>query len=368
MLIRKIIYLSLSIRKDLRMSFIIRFFLIFVFSTVLVGCKKQQYDNDTLVTNIDSTTVKISTFYHTFSGYGEIEPLQSMLLVAKFNGIIHLNITKNLHYNKGERIFSLTGKEIELLRQDLSSELKVAQANIQYINEVMKRKKSLKDKQLISVEEWQQFQKYYAEAEQKLLEAKINFNYFQNMTEYRAPREGILMNVEFSQGGYVQKGQTLARFWSSSGIKLVGQFYGDPAIIQQDKSLEIVINDSLKATGDLIYLEKAINRKTGGRTFWIVLDTLKSNLDQGSFVKFLLRYAPYKAAAVPESALVMEHDKFYVVISENGKYQNQQVEVGRGNCGLREIINGPPPGTLILTLGAFEIFYSHLKHTMKVKD
>ncbi len=88
----------------------------------------------------------------------------------------------------------------------------------------------------------------------------------------------------------------------------------------------------------------------------------------GSFVKYELKYAPYRARAVPQAALIREDNNYFVVTVNKGKFKNQSVTVGRKNGQFRELISGPPVGTKIVTQGAFEYFYKNLEQTMGVQD
>jgi RND family efflux transporter MFP subunit len=342
--------------------------LLFLLLSALLMCSKKRSGTHPAAFDIDSTAVCLARFYDTYTGYGKIEPTRSTDLVAQFDGNIHFMIKEDSHYYPDEVIFRLEGDAIGLQRQELSSTLEIARTNLQFIQERMDRSRTLEERDLVSTEAWQDILKEYQNADQTFRQAQSASDYFGKMTCYKAPFNGIVSDLEINQGDYIEKGRYLARFNAIPEAKLTGQIYEKPIPFIPDSVIHVTIQDSLDITGRLTYIEKAINTETGGRTFWIVLDTLPRSLELGSFVKFSLRYAPCQAPAVPVDALIMDRMQFYVVVIRNGIFENQRVTLGRENGNFREIVDGPPVGIRIVTKGAFEVFYSHLKNTMNVED
>ncbi len=316
----------------------------------------------------DSTAVMQSVFYCTYSGYGKLAGSQSTDLVVRFPGNIHLRIKKTPVYKKGEIIYVLSGRDVDQHRIELTAAAKSARAEFQLAREQLERRKKLKREEFVSIESWQKLERNFEVTKQNLKKAESDLKYFKEMIRFRAPFNGILSGLAVSQGDYVTAGTTIGQILGIVRRKLVGTYYGNRLELAGSGRLHISLNDSVQTTGTVLLLSPSIQPNTGGHLLWIQLDSLGMEIIPGSFAKYELKYAPYRARAVPEAALVREGNKYFVVTVHKGKFKNQLVTVGRRNGGFRELISGPPVGTKIVTKSAFEYFYKNLEQTMGVQD
>ena len=332
---------------------------------VLAACGTEDPETDRILqTAIHTADVRLASFYHRYSGQGQLESEQCTTLVAKFNGEITFHFKKDMRYHKGNVIFTLSGKEIDRKRQELQTSRSIAHTNFDLAQKIYERKKQLKPRQYIATKELDQAKHDFETAAQEVAAADSVAAYFRDMTQFRAPYSGTLDNIAVNQGEYVSQGKVVARFLSASGLKLVGQYYGHGAELPRDSVINMTLDDSLGTTGYLHYFEEAVDQTSGGHTFWIHIDSKTSGLQPGMFVKYELFYAPYEARAVPDSALVEENNRRYVVTVENGHYKNVPVKTGRMWQHWVELREGPPPSTKVITRGAFEIFHRALQQDM----
>lgn len=339
-----------------------------VLVAALMGCHADRSDSGPLRIKTDSSAVVLKTFYHTATGYGRIEAAATADLIAHFDGYIRFNVKPSPVYRKGELVYRLQGQSIDRQRQELRSAARIARAQFHYAKELLERKKSLKNKHFISQEEWQRLYRDFEVNQQEMIRADSLLAFFEKTTQFRAPFNGTLRNIRVAQGSYVEKDQKFAEFLSGSGMKLVGNIFEGASLPPADSLIQVVLNDSLSATGRIIYLEQAVNPQTGGREFWLAFSRSLPGLVPGMFAKFQLRFSPYRAAAVPRDALIREKGKYYLVLTKKGEFKSVPVVPGSLSGKYRELRNGPPPGTNILTTGAFEIFHANLKKTMKIED
>ncbi len=347
-----------------------RFFpmLVFVFGGLLLNCSEKQPAETKTTLSIQTARVTQAEFYHTYTGYGTITAWQTRDLVARFDGVIHLTLRKNAFYKSGDVIYSLSGPDIQQKRMDLQVNLQAAVVQVGVLQKKYERGKALQKQNLLSAENWQQLQAELALAKQSLQKAKSDWDFFKKMTQYRAPYDGILTDLAISQGDYVQAGTRVAKFLSASPVKLIARYFGDQALLRRNRSLRILLNDSLRTTGRIVYKSEAVSSTTGGHSIWIELDSLKRGLFPETVVKFQLQFDPRRAPAVPEGALVREESRYFVVVQKKGVFKNQPVTIGRQNGTLRELLKGPPLGTRVVTTGVFEYFYRNLGKKMGVKD
>ena len=316
----------------------------------------------------DSATVTQSIFYHTYSGYGKLAGTKTTNLVARFSGIIQIQAKKKPVYKKGEVIYVLSGRDVDQRRIELMAAVKSARAEFQLAKGQLERRKKLKSEEFVSKESWQKLERNLEVTKQNLKKTESDLKYFKEMIQFRAPYNGILSGLAVSQGDYVTAGTKIGQILGFARWKLVGTYYGNHLELVGSGRIQISLNDSVQTTGSVLLLSPSIQPNTGGHLLWIQLDSLGTEITPGSFVKYELRYAPYRARAVPEEALVREGKNYFVVTVNNGRFKNQSVTVGRGNGGLQELISGPPVGTKIITKSAFEYFYKNLEQTMGVQD
>ena len=317
---------------------------------------------------VQTARVTEGVFYRTYNGYGMLQSSQTMDLVARFDGIIHLNLKRKDRYKKGEWIYLLSGPAIERKRTELQASLKMAETQFQLAKKKLQRRASLRKQEFLSKENWQELQRDFDLAKQAFQKTKSNWKFFRTMTYYCAPYDGILSRLTVLQDDYVQAGTPVAQFLGASRLKLVVHYFGDLTFLKRSPQMVVFLNDSLKVTGQVIFQSHAVEAGTGGHQLWIGLDSLKSELVPGMFVKFRLQFDGHRAPAVPEEALVREGSRYFVVVMKNGVYKNQPVKIGKRNGTFRELLQGPPVGTRIVTTSAFEYFYKNLQKIMHMKD
>lgn len=337
------------------------------FSFSFLGCSKNESSGKTFSLRKDSTVVTLQTFAPQAQGYGRLVAVRSEKLIARYNGNIRLQ--NRIAFRKGETIFQLSGPDIDFEKERLNGLLAEARARYDFAYAVYQRKKKLIEKKVLAPKDRDEIIYNYRSAQEDLKRARAEWNYFLQMTEYKAPYDGYLSAVAVNQNDYVQKGQMLALFQDRSKIKLIGTLYGDSAtFVEQGIRLKIALNQKTEVTTKIIFLEQTINMHSGGRTFWAEIDSVLSALKPGDYVQFTLKGPAFKAPAVPVSALILEKGRYYVVRCLNGQYRNVPVLPGLKRPDLVEIKAGLRAGDTVLTAGAFEIFHRNLQNNLKIAD
>jgi len=332
--------------------------------SLFFGCKKNNIDNDVVHLKIDSTKVERKEFFNEAEGYGKIEPVESIVLDAKYDGLIKFNDQVDL-IKKGNVVYSLTGPEIKNQKIQLKKNFDLVKSDFEYFQSVFDRKKKLAEHQYISQEAFDKYKYDYDQARIKFEKEKKDLDYFLSMTRYTAPFDGYLNDINVSQGAEVKVGQQLADFQNLSKLKLVTNFYGSLTdLTKRTFSVEI---EGEPAIAKILYYENSINPKTGGYLIWIELGSI-DKLKLGNYVNYKFLYSPHFSPAVPQKAIVIDNGKYFVVTSKNGKYEKHEVTVGNIKDGWTEITSGIKNGDVVLTTGAFEVYYGDINKTMNVAD
>lgn len=331
---------------------------------ILFGCKKQETKIGSAELTIDSAKVESHRFFNESSGYGIIEPVKSITLEAKFDGIIRFVKTTGI-LKKGEIIYRLTGNEIINHKSLLQKNYNITKSDYTYLSSVFRRKKEMAEKKFLSPESFDKYKRDYETAKLKYEKAEKSLNYFLQMISYNAPFDGYISNIKVPQGADVKVGEQIAKFENQDEIKLVADFYDNPTLLTS-KNLLLSINSEL-VKGNILYLERTINPQTGGHTIWIRLKKT-NDLIPGKYVSYKYLYNAHFSPAIPVKSIVLNKGNYFVVVADNGKYIQQKVVPGVRENGKIEILKGLKNNEVVLTKGAFEYYYGNLTKTMNVGD
>jgi membrane fusion protein (multidrug efflux system) len=313
----------------------------------------------------DTAKAVLATFYDEIKGFGTIQATNALDLEAKFDGIVHFENLKG-RIKKGTVLYTLNGSEIDLKKDDLQKTLANAQTQYEYFKQYYEAKKLLVEKDYLSRIDFEKAVRDFDNAQNNLNKAQYKLNYFLSMTRYKAPFDGYLDYMQVPQGEDAVVGQLLGTFQNDDHIKLIAPFYGNPNELNMQK-ISIKINDKTYR-GKLMYIEKAVDPSTGGHTLWIALQDSTHQLKSGNYVSFSFLTNKHESVAVPKAALIRQQNNYFVMEVINKKYKRIPVKPGLERNGLIEIKEGLKKGAVVLTKGAFEVFYGNIRESMKVAD
>lgn len=313
----------------------------------------------------DTARVVTAIFYETHNGYGTLHALHSLDLEAKFDGIVHFNNLKG-RIKKGTVLYTMSGPEIDLKKENLEKALSNSQTQYRYSKQYYVAKKVLAEKAYLSRIEFEKVVSDLQNAQNNLNKAQYELDYFLAMTRYKAPFDGYLDDLQVPQGEDAVVGQLLGTFQDDNHIKLIAPFYGNPKELTKQK-ISIEINDKTYK-GKLMYIEKAVNPSSGGHTLWIALQDSAHQLKNGSYVSFSFLTNKRESVAVPKAALIRQQNNYFVMEVINKKYKRIPVKPGLERNGMIEIKKGLKKGTVVLTKGVFEVFYGNIRKSMKGAD
>ncbi len=334
--------------------------------TILTGCKNRGAEpRPAAYVKTDTARAVTAVFYNEIKGFGTIQAIHSLDLEAKFDGIVHFENLKG-RIKKGAVLYTMGGPEIELKKENLKKALANAQTQYRYFKQYYEAQKVLVGKDYLSRIDFEKVVRDFDNAQNNLNNAQYVLDYFLSMTRYRAPFNGYLDDLKVQQGEDAVVEQLLGTFQNDNHIKLVAPFYGDPNELAT-KKITIKIGRKI-FEGKVIYVEKAVNQATGGHTLWIALQDSAHELKSGNYVSFSFLTNKHESVAVPKAALIRTQNNYFVMEVINKKYKKIAVKPGLERNGLIEIKEGLKKGAVVLTKGAFEVFYGNLRKSMKVAD
>ena len=335
-------------------------------SAMLVSCQHIGNSKNTFAhVKTKSVAATTTTFYDEIKGYGTLTAINTLDLEAKFDGIVHFDNLKE-KIKKGEIVYTLTGPEIALKKEDLEKALDNAEIQYNYLKKYYEAQKRLLKKNYLSRIDFENAAKDFQNGQNVLNTAQYNLDYFNAMTSFRAPFNGYLDNIKVPQGEDAVAGQLLGTFQNDNYLKLEAEYYGNPdSLSKKEFSIKI---EGKTYRGKLIYREKAINPSSGGHMIWVALKDPSHQLKSGDYVSFSFLGHKHVSVSVPQAAIIQQESNYFVITVKNGKFYKRAVKIGQGKNGLTEIKSGLKKGTQVLTQGAFEVFYGNLTKSMNVSD
>jgi multidrug efflux pump subunit AcrA (membrane-fusion protein) len=109
---------------------------------------------------------------------------------------------------------------------------------------------------------------------------------------------------------------------------------------------------------------------TGAVMVWIEGPEIDEQLHPGQTVSggMVIEERP-ETLAVPESAIIYDaEERPYLFIQKNDTYEQQSVQTGQIQDGWVEVLSGLKEDQIVVTQGAYELFYRQFNEQFTVRD
>lgn len=178
------------------------------------------------------------------------------------------------------------------------------------------------------------------------------------MTELRAPFDGIIGLRQVSVGAYASPTTVVARLASLSPIKLdfsVAERYASD--IKKGANLEFTVAGKINPYSAKVYAtEPTLDAETRSLVVRAIYDNKDGELLPGQYADIRLKQKEIKdAIAIPSEAIVPEMGKNKVFVYRNGKSEPVDVIIGIRTEKEVQIIEGLQIGDTILTSGTLQL-------------
>jgi len=337
---------------------------------LLLGCNRQGTPPGTQTNPLprDSATVVLRTFTRSVTGIAHLLPEQSTQLTARFAGDFQLLHPNKIRYRQGELIYRLSGPEVEFQRSVYVKDLESARADSEYYHQLRERQKQLYQKNFISPEQWQQLERNYRQAIATIHKADHSLQYFDAMTNFRAPFTGILSDVRVPESGHLDAGTAIASFLNPGRMKLVIPWYGGAPLPAIGDTLSLLLGDSTRVSSRVTFTDVAAEPASGSREVWTRLQHVPPGIPPETWVHYSLALRTFRSPAVPANAVIRENQQSRVLVAHNGTYQVRPLTVGETSAGWTAVRHGVQPGDTVLTTGAYEVYHQLATLKFKVQD
>jgi len=202
-----------------------------------------------------------------------------------------------------------------------------------------------------------------------LRETRLSLKALENQINLTAPIDGIFTNRLVSVGQEVNAGQVVGEIIDTGRLRITASLFPPRVIELQGKEATIRLSENQTLTGIVQrVLPQALS--TGAVTVWIEGPQIDTQLRPGQMVggDIVFKVKP-NTLAVPQSAIVYDSQEHpYLFVSEDSAYKSLSIQVGQEQDGWVEVLSGLKQDQLVVTQGAYELFYRKFNEQFKVQD
>lgn len=293
-------------------------------------------------------TVRPSPMQERVIGTGTIVADQDVELRSETAGrIVGLYFREGQPVKKGSLLLKINDA-------DLQAQLAKAQASLSLAQEREQRQKSLVDKEMVSREEYQSAARDLAaaRADAQLIASQIE------MTEVRAPFDGVIGLRSVDQGGYVIAGAKIANLVSLRPLKVEfdvpERFAGK---VRPGFEVAFTIEGSSVRYAAVV---AAVEPKIDETTRTVKIRAVCKNPDKavmpGAFAKVdMIVRRSGNALQVPSEALVPGVEGYQVYVVKDSTVTAQPVTTGIRDERAVEILTGLSPGDAVVVSGILSV-------------
>lgn len=328
-----------------------------------LGCSSKQIDTEktTNILPVDSIQVQYKEFTEIHSGIGQLQPIQQTDLIAHFDGNFEMMHYSRKYYRTGELLFRLTGEVIDYQKSIYQDAVNAARTEKEYAENILNRKKELYNKHFLSPEQWAGLEKNVRLAEIQEQKADSALTYFLDQINFKAPFPGYLTDIRVPQGAFLRANSYIGSYLNPNQLKLVSVWYQTGLLFQPQTNFTILFDDTSTVSAKILFIDSAIDPKTGGYEIWFQLASPPQNFLAGQWIEYQVQGVSRQSLAIPVDALVMEDNQYWVMILQNHISNPRKVKIGISQNGWVEIISGLTDKDRVIINGVYELFYDKSK-------
>lgn len=290
-------------------------------------------------------------------------------VVASANGMVDFavpNLTEGMAVEKGQLLMTL-GSE-GLADNNLRTEIQKARANFEQAKAEYERKKELYEAKIVPEAEFEQ-------VKSRFLVAQSNYQTLASGVgsggkQIRAPFDGFVKSINVSNGAYVEQGTELVAIGTDKSRLLKTQISPsqNPTIASvQDIFYQTKENEwsSVKESGGSIL---SVGKEVGAKKPMVpIYAKINKAIEapEGSYVNVQIALGqPRTSILVPVSALLEDYGNYSVIVQMGGEtFERRPVKIGNRNGKKVEVLEGPNPGEMVVTKGAYQVKMASMSGT-----
>jgi membrane fusion protein (multidrug efflux system) len=298
------------------------------------------------VSAVQTVPVTVGSIARSVTVSGVVEPLRTVAVNSQLSGqVLAVNVEEGTIVHAGDTLAELDGRELQ-------AQLAAAEAAYQVAEAAFERAQQLRDRQIITLPEYEQQRTAHAAAKATLDQIRTRIGY----THVLSPVNGVVTEKRVEAGDAVG---TQTRLFSiaevSTLVVRVGVSELDVVELKEGDPVQVDL-DALPGRAVSAHIRRIF--PTGDPTTRLVPVEVALEPSARSFVRpgFLARttFALNQRTGVlliPQGALVGGSSSQAVFVVEEGRAVRRTVETGLMSEGAVEVVSGLEEGEPVVTLG-----------------
>jgi cobalt-zinc-cadmium efflux system membrane fusion protein len=174
-----------------------------------------------------------------------------------------------------------------------------------------------------------------------------------------ATLSGVVIERKVSHGQVTQPGDPLFTVADLGNVWVVGALPEQTArSVQAGQTVDIEVPalGNRQLSGKIVFVGDTVSPETRSVTIRTQVDNGQRDLKPQMLATMRIRGQAQQTLALPVQAMVRENDKDHVFVKlADNRYRLTPVELGTASGAWRPVLKGLPPGTEVVTEGAFHL-------------
>lgn len=298
--------------------------------------------------NVNAVVIVQQTLNNDIELIGRLMADEEVDLSFQTSGLItDIYFSEGTFVTKGELLAKVNDKTLQ-------AELKKYEAQVELAEDRVRRQQVLLQKDAVSKEAYEQVR-----TDLEVLNANIqSIKASIDLTELRAPFDGLIGLRQVSEGAYASPSTVLAKLTKISPIKVefsIPGFYSSQIV--NGTKVSFTPDGSLESYWATVYAtESTVAANTNTLTARALYPNTNGKLLPGKPVKIKVRMEEIRdAIAIPSQAIVPEMGKDKVFLYKNGKAEPVEISKGLRTASEVQVIQGLNVGDTLITSGTLQL-------------
>lgn len=279
---------------------------------------------------------------------GRLVPDEEVNLSFETSGkITDIFFTEGTYVKRGELLAKVNDRQLQAQLKRLEAQIPLAEDRVFRQNALLKR-------DAVSKEAYEQVKTELATLNADIENIKANID----MTELRAPFDGIIGLRQVSAGAYASPTTVVAKLTKVTPLKVefaVPERYARE--VKKGTNLDFRVEGRLNAYHAQVYAtESSLDMETHSLTIRAIYPNRNGELLPGRYADIQLKQKEIEdAIAIPSEAIVPEMGKDKIFLYKSGKAQPVEITTGIRTEAEVQVLQGLQAGDTIITSGTLQL-------------
>ncbi|MBU6474908.1 MAG: efflux RND transporter periplasmic adaptor subunit [Alphaproteobacteria bacterium] len=309
---------------------------------------------------IQTALAREQTLTPHFTAYARVSPISILRVRAGAAGTVTvLEAVPGDRVHAGEPLATLGGAVMQAEMAQAAAAVKTADARANTAKQLLAiAQKTLSDR-LGTRQTLARAKSDLAAAEAARTAAEENLQKLKDMSEIKAPVNGVILARGMANGERVSAGETILTLRPDDSLWLTAEFYGtDAEMIHAGMQGVFTPADGGKSQPIVVRNVFAAISPDGGTTTGMMLAAKNTEFQDGAYGSVTLDGTKQKMIAVPTRALILDRGQWWVLVKTDDKgLQKRKVTIGPARGWRTFIKNGLDAGASIVTDNAYALFH-----------